>query len=419
MIRMQQDLSESQARARRLAESPDVLAGLLPHPADESWRKVGVDRVFLSLPEAGTLSAGAGAATNSTRSTVSVHDRVQSAHSASPDVEALFAELALAEEPPRPQAADESRTTMQSFLRPDLFTTLNLAFGAPVSLSVPPGEAEQIIEIQHVSDPGRHAFPASIIEVQPGANVTIIERYSQTADQTSRHPAHEPNTGYVHAGHTLLVAQEGASVRFLQVREHAAEDLPFHHARFLIQRDASVHASVLHRGGSTGKSFFQASLLEQGARFRGTGIYTGQGSQTQHMEMGVQHLADHGESSLLYKTVLSERAHSVFLGNLEVPQGVRKVQSYQLNHNLILSREARAESRPWLVIRAEDVSCEHGATVGDLDADALFFLKSRGLPETEARRLLIQGFFEQVIGEWPLGEEQRDSVRATLMQAIS
>lgn len=411
-------LAESRDRARLLAEQPDAIAAMLPHPADESWRKVDI-----SAPARKALSASGHA---TTKSVVHFHtgqsSRADSAQPASEEAEALFAELAFTGEQPRPQTADESRESMQAFLRPDAFTVLNLARSVPVSLSIGPAEAvggvdsEQVVEIQHTSSSDGCAYPASIIEVQPGTNVTIIEKYSRATDASPS--MNREGEASLHAGHTLLVVREGAQVRFLQIREHGSGELPVHHTRFLLHRDASLHASVLHQGGSNGKSFFQASLLEPGAVFRGTGIYTGKENETHHMEMGVQHLANHSQSSLLYKTVLSDRAHSVFLGNLEVPAGIRKVESDQLNHNLILSNGARAESRPWLVIRAEDVSCEHGATVGDLDMDALFFLKSRGLPETEARRLLIQGFFEQVIGEWPLDDERKDAIRTSLMQTI-
>ena len=125
------------------------------------------------------------------------------------------------------------------------------------------------------------------------------------------------------------------------------------------------------------------------------------------MEIIVNHQCSHSQSSLLYKAVVSEGAHSVFDGNLLIPKDCNDITSHQLNHNIIMDRDARAESMPRLIIQSEKVSCEHGATVGFLDEESLFFLMSRGFNEQEAKNILIEGFLTEVIAEFPCPEEHQ------------
>lgn len=119
----------------------------------------------------------------------------------------------------------------------------------------------------------------------------------------------------------------------------------------------------------------------------------------QDSEVKVVHNESHTESSILYRSALKNKAHHIFTGNLRIPNSCKDVNAIQINNNLLLNRTSRAESIPKLEVYAENVKCEHGATVGEIDEEQLFYLASRGIDEDEARRMIVDGFLGQVIGE--------------------
>ena len=125
------------------------------------------------------------------------------------------------------------------------------------------------------------------------------------------------------------------------------------------------------------------------------------------------HAAPHAYSDLLYKGALTDSAESVFRGLIRVDKGAQLTDAYQTNRNLLLSEEAGARTLPNLEIEADDVRCSHGATVGQVDPGQLFYLMSRGLSRKQAERLLVFGFFDEVLGRIPV-----EGVRARIREAI-
>ena len=122
------------------------------------------------------------------------------------------------------------------------------------------------------------------------------------------------------------------------------------------------------------------------------GAYCLRGEQEATNATFVDHAAPHCTTRELYKGVVEDRAHGVFLGRIAVRPDAQKTDAQQVNRNLLLGRRAAVDTKPELEILADDVKCSHGATIGDLDEEALFYLRARGIPETEARRLLIEAF---------------------------
>jgi Fe-S cluster assembly protein SufD len=114
-------------------------------------------------------------------------------------------------------------------------------------------------------------------------------------------------------------------------------------------------------------------------------------------------VAPNARSDLLYKGALADRSRAVFRGIIRVHPGAQRTDAYQTNRNLLLSKEARADSLPNLEIQADDVKCSHAATVGQLEEDALFYLMARGLPREQAERLVVLGFLGEVLGRLPMG----------------
>lgn len=200
------------------------------------------------------------------------------------------------------------------------------------------------------------------------------------------------------------VVGRGAILKLGVFFAHGKGDRRFGRYQIDLQQDAHALFGVAFDGGRLAKDFLYADLLGRGANFRGIGALALGGRDYCDIDMLARHDADDTQSSLHYKTVLREKAHSVFNGNLSIPRGRQRVNSHQLNNNILLDRSARAESMPRLVIQAERVQAEHGATVGELDGAALFYLLSRGLPESEARALLVRGFLEELLAEFPSKE---------------
>lgn len=260
------------------------------------------------------------------------------------------------------------------------------------------GSSSKPVRIEHRLISGDTLAPLTLIVVDRGVDVVIVEEIHGKAS--------EPFTQFL--PETMLVAGEGAQVRYTSLRRYAGSEFHFQRITTEQGRDSSVHAAVVQLGGFAGKGFFTARLLAPGAEFRALGIAVGAGAEFQDIEFLVEHKADHTTSRILYKTVLRDRAHSVFDGNVDVPPGTKGVDAHQVNHNIILNKKARAESMPRLIIKSHEVRSEHGATVGELDPEALFFLMSRGIPENEARSLLIDGFVAEVVEKIGLPPEIGD-----------
>ena len=123
-----------------------------------------------------------------------------------------------------------------------------------------------------------------------------------------------------------------------------------------------------------------------------------------HYDTQQNHIAEGCVSDLLYKAALRDEARTVWRGNIRVFPGAQKTDSYQANRNLQLSDKSRADSIPGLEIEADDVRCTHGATVGQIETEPMFYLESRGIPPIDARRLIVEGFFAPVIERIPLAE---------------
>ena len=133
------------------------------------------------------------------------------------------------------------------------------------------------------------------------------------------------------------------------------------------------------------------------------GLYFGDEDQHFDHNTSQDHVAPHASSDLLYKGALDGESRAVFRGIIRVGKGAQQTDAYQTNRNLLLSDKARADSLPNLEIEADDVKCSHGATVGQLDQESLFYLMSRGLKREQAERLVVMGFLGEVLGRLPLG----------------
>lgn len=276
------------------------------------------------------------------------------------------------------------------------FSIMNIAFLQNLNYIYIPKESKDKIKIIHNIISGNAPNFFTIIKVDSFSELEIIEEIESNKNQNLWNFT------------TFIIAEENCRIKYTNLRNFSDSDFFFPRVRILQKRDSYVHFSVFQKGGILGKSFVEARLLEENAEFRGIGFYFGEKGQYHNIEMSVGHYSNYEKSSILYKAIVKDRAHSVFIGQLETKSAIKKVVSNQYNHNLVLNKKAKAESRPWLIVRSEDVQCEHGATAGDLDEDAIFYLQLRGLSEKEARRLLMIGFIYDLLLESALNEEERE-----------
>jgi len=242
-----------------------------------------------------------------------------------------------------------------------------------------------------------------LVWVDEGASVTYVhEAASPDESQAS-----------LHAGIVEIKVSDGASLKFVELQSWGRHVWNFSHERLSAGRQAQVDWIFGAVGSHLTKNFSELDLVGDGASGRMSGFYFADGDQHLDHDTQQNHLARHTTSDLLFKGALKGRSRSVWQGMIYVAPGAQKTDGYQANRNLILSPQARADSIPGLEILADDVRCTHGATVGKLEQEPLFYLKSRGIPEPEAERLLVEGFFDPIMQRIPF-----EGVRARFQQAI-
>ena len=246
-------------------------------------------------------------------------------------------------------------------------------------------------------------FSHLIVYVEDGASVTYV------------HEAASPNEmGHaMHAGIVEIHVGKDANLRFVELQSWGRHVWNFSHERARVERGGNLDWIFGAVGSRLTKNFSDLDLAGEGSVGRMSGFYFTDG--TQHLDHDTQqnHLAPHTTSDLLFKGALKGKSRSVWQGMIYVAPGAQKTDGYQANRNLILDEQARADSIPGLEILADDVRCTHGATVGKLEKEPLFYLKSRGIPQAEAERLVVEGFFDPIMQRIPF-----EGVRERFQQAI-
>lgn len=213
-----------------------------------------------------------------------------------------------------------------------------------------------------------------------------------------------------------FVVHEGARLRYANLQRMNDESVYFGNDRGNVARDAQVHRTEAALGSDFVKSRYVSELTGSGADAVLNGIYFG--SDEQHIDLRTvqRHRAPHTTSRAYYRGAVRDESHAIYQGLIQVDHEAAGTDAYLTNKNLILGEEARADSIPSLNISTDDVRCSHGSTTGRLDADQLFYLRSRGFSEVEAKRLLVEGYFEDLIVQTPamLQDELRDLIMARI-----
>jgi Fe-S cluster assembly protein SufD len=288
----------------------------------------------------------------------------------------------------------------------DKFTAHNAAsWEHGLLVRVPKGvELEQPLYVRIVnSTPDGSLFWRLLVVAEEGARFSLIEEYASASTELA---------GYSNAAVELFVGQ-GAKLEYVSLQNLSRQTWHFatHHAR--VERDAELDWVAGGFGSRRGKTRIQNDLAGPGATSRVTGAYFADGEQHLDYDTFQEHIAPSTTSDFAFKGALRDEASTVWRGMIRVEQEAQKTNAYQENRNLLLSKRAHADSIPGLEILANDVRCTHGATLGQVDREQLFYLMSRGLSRPEAERLIVRGFFQDVLDRIEL-----EPVREALAEAL-
>lgn len=293
----------------------------------------------------------------------------------------------------------------------DKYTALHGAFWAGGTfLYVPPNTTVTVpfVTVVWQEMPQLAVFPHTLLVVDAGSRVTIVsELLSMGCDAC-------PAT--YHGGITELYVGEGAHVQFVAVQDLGRHIYDVRAQSAVLGRDSRLEWLTLTLGGRVSRSSQHTLLRKPGSEARITGLYLSDGRQQIAFETLQDHTAPSCTSDLLYQGALLGRSRVVYEGAIRARPGAQKTNAYQANRNLILSKEARADSLPQLEIEANDLRCTHGATVSQVDEEQVFYLMSRGIPRVDAIQLLVEGFFQPSLDRLP---DNLNGLRERLREAIS
>src|SRR5439155_23857070 len=254
---------------------------------------------------------------------------------------------------------------------------------------------------------GGSLFWRLLVIAEEGARFSLIEEYASARPEVA---------AYSNAVVELFVEQ-GAKLEYVSLQNRSQETWHFasHHAR--VERDAELDCVAGGFGSKKGKTRIQNDLAGPGATSRVTGAYFADGEQHLDYDTFQEHIAPNTTSDFAFKGALRDHATAVWRGMIKVEKDAQKTNAYQENRNLILSEEAHADSIPGLEIEANDVRCTHGATISPVNRDELFYAMARGISRGEAERLIVRGFFTDVLNRIEL-EPVREAVTEALEARI-
>lgn len=229
---------------------------------------------------------------------------------------------------------------------------------------------------------GQSLSPRLIVHVKSGDDITLIER------QTGQ-------GAYWKNQVVQVVVEDNARLRHYRFIEEDKGGVFTGFTHITLGRDARYESMNFISGGGFIRNQIHAEMKGQGADCRLAGINLLSGEQHADTTITIEHQAPNGSSHQTYKSVLKDSAHGVFQGKVHVHQAAQKTDGYQLSNALLLSPLAHMDTKPELEIYADDVKCSHGATTGAMDEEPLFYMRSRGIPEQQARAILIESFLSQ------------------------
>jgi Fe-S cluster assembly protein SufD len=382
----------------------------MPAPRDEEWRKVDVEVVDLSSLKAIDLSAAvhekkpaklpeyfqtALKAFENAAGTV-VETTGYSWSEVREDLTAqgvIFCSLKTAVE----KHHDLVRPYLEKKLPSDgKFALMNKALFNSGSFLYVPANVEVnglFLNLVHLNGDDTKAgvavFPRTVIVLAPNSKASILSAVSTEDGDDAK------ITSLSNVSNEVFVG-EGAKLSYIELHKFGQHTFAFARNHNEIARDASFYSLTVGLGGGQIKSDIDTLLTAPGAQSDVEGVVLGDGSEHFSFNTMLQHNAPDTKSNINFRVALKDSASSAYLGTIRVAKVAQRTDSMQSNKNLLLGSEAKADSIPKLEILADDVKCSHGATVGPVDKEQLFYLQSRGLTRTQAEELVVTGFFKKI-----------------------
>jgi Fe-S cluster assembly protein SufD len=276
----------------------------------------------------------------------------------------------------------------------ELFTALNTAFlqhGVFIHLAKDAQLKAPIHLLFVAAGKGVAAYPRCLIVAESGAEACVIEDYVALGDEA-----------YLTNAVTEIAVAPNASLRHIKLQRESQKAFHISNCAVTLAKDARFQSHAVTLGARLSRNNLNISQQGEGVNVEIDGLALIGGRQTADTHTLLDHAKAHGVCRQTHTTIVGGAGHAVFNGKVFVREGAQLTDSSQQSRNLLLSDKARVDTKPQLEIYADDVKCAHGAAVGQLDAEHLFYLKSRGLPEAQARNLLTYAFGAEIIDHIPV-----------------
>jgi len=281
----------------------------------------------------------------------------------------------------------------------DVFDELNAAFNRTVTVSVPPGKVlrEPIVVTHRIAGDGLALYPRLLIHGGADSEFTVVERFESSDD-----------TFALVVPRLIVHASQAARVSYLGVNLLGPRVWQIAHQQATGERDSTTLLATVALGGDYARVRTDARVVGQGATTKQIALYYADGTQMHDFRTLQDHIAPRTNSDLLFKGAVQDTAKSVYTGLIRIREEAKGSVAFQTNRNLTLSAGAWAESVPNLDIKTNDVKCSHASSVGPIDEEQRFYLESRGIPPDVAQRLVVLGFFDDVLAMLPVGDMRGD-----------
>jgi Fe-S cluster assembly protein SufD len=275
---------------------------------------------------------------------------------------------------------------------PDALVTLNDAFATPIRITVQPGAVAGPVVIVHwVGDDGVASFPQVVLDAGADSEVAVLEVFVSA-----------PTTDALVVPVTRLNVGKAARVGHVAIQDLGRATWQLGLLDAAVEADATLTATAAALGAGYGRLRTDCRLVGRGATGNLRALWFGEDDQTLDFRTFQEHAAPDTTSNLVYKGAVAGRSRSVYTGLIRVDEVARGTNAQQTNRNLKLSDDAWAESVPNLEIKNNDVRCAHASAVGPVDEEQRWYLESRGVPTGIAERLIVAGFFEEVVADLPI-----------------
>ena len=291
-----------------------------------------------------------------------------------------------------------------------MFTALHAAFRTGGTFVLVPDDTRVELPIEaltYVDADGAAVFPHTLLIVGRNAELTFIDRFVSP----------DLDRGFSDAIAEIFVG-DGAHVRYVSIQDWGTGVTHLGIQRAHVGRDATFRSLAIGFGASLARAEAETVLAEPGGFSEMLGVFFADGEQHFDHRSLQDHVAPHCTSDLLYKGALRDRSRAVYSGWVHVRPDAQKTDAMQTSRNIVLSEHAKADAIPNLEIEANDVRCGHAASVGPVDEDAIFYLTSRGIPRDDAERLIVSGFFQEVLDRVEI-EEVRAGAETVIQDELA